>query len=143
VDTRFNDACQTEDAMEIRAFNHIGINIKDIDESLAFYKKVFMPTAIRKYEFKEYDIYFLFLNRGVKIELFDYKGRNKRTDVEESRVGYRHIAFETFQLEAWARHITGCGADIVLPLTEVPELRMKVFLIRDPNGIVLELCQPM
>ena len=40
-----------------------------------------------------------------EIELFNYGERKQRSSDDESRVGYRHIALETDDVEAWEHHL--------------------------------------
>lgn len=129
--------------MKVMHFNHIGINVKDFEKSLHFYRDILGFKVQMTAKMPDCTITYLLLDSGERIELFDYSGNNKSIDYDETRVGYRHIAIEVDDPEAWEEHLIKNGIPIVLPCTDVKELGVKVLLFQDPNGIVLEFCKPL
>lgn len=129
--------------MKITGFNHIGINIKYLDKSLWFYKDVLRTKVQKTVKMPDCTIIYLMLENGERIELFYYEEQNAQIERDDARVGYRHIAIEVDDVDAWAEHLKNNDVPIVLGPQDVPELGVRVLLFEDPNGTVLEFCKPI
>jgi len=129
--------------MKIKGIDHIAINTKDIDRSLAFYGGVMGFTVLDTVEMDGFAITYLKLPGRGRLELFDYYGENKKTPVEESQVGYRHIAMEVDDVDAFGEMLTEKDVPIVLAPTDLPRLGARVLLFADPDGVIWELCRPL
>jgi catechol 2,3-dioxygenase-like lactoylglutathione lyase family enzyme len=126
--------------MEIKGIDHIAVNTQDIEQSLTFYTGVLGFEVLESVEMDGFAITYLALPGGGRLELFDYYGRNVRVPVEESQVGYRHVALEVDDVDAFERVLREKGVPIVLPATDLPKLNARVLLCTDPDGVVWELC---
>ena len=129
--------------MKIQGIDHIAINCKDIDRSLAFYAGVLGFRVLETVEMDGFSITYLALPGRGRLELFDYYGQNKEVPVEESQVGYRHVAMEVDDVDAFAAMLTEKGVPIVLPPTDLYRLHARVLLFTDPDGIVWEFSRPL
>lgn len=129
--------------MKILGFNHIGINILDFDRSIAFYRDVLNVSVQKTVKMDDCTITYLIFENGERIELFDYYGGNVQQETEDSRVGYRHIAIQVDDVEAWEQHLRAHNVPIVLAATDIVDLGVQVLLFKDPNGVVLEFCKPI
>jgi len=129
--------------MEVQGFNHIGINVKDMDASLAFYTTLLGLEVQKTVRMEDCTITYLLLPNGNRIELFDYYGNNKCAAIEESQVGYRHIAIEVDSVDEYHELLNENGTPIVLQPTDLPQLGVRVLLFEDPGGTVLEFCQTL
>lgn len=127
--------------MKIEGFNHIGINIKDIGRSLAFYCDILRANVQFSAKMDDCTITYLQLESGSRIELFDYYGNNRVSPPEESQVGYRHIAIQVDDTDAWELWLKKNNVPIVLASTDIPALHVRVLLFKDPDGTVLEFCK--
>jgi len=127
--------------MFIKGFNHIGINTKDIERSLVFYRDMLGLELKETIQMDDCTIYYLLLPGGERIELFDYQGRNKSCCVEETQAGYRHIAIEVSSVDEYEALFKENGVPIVLSATNLPKLHVRVLLFEDPNGVVIEFCE--
>lgn len=129
--------------MKIKGIEHIAINTKDIDRSLAFYGGVLGFEVLETVEMDGFAITYLKLPGTGRLELFDYYGENNDVPAEESQVGYRHIAMEADDVDAFREMLSEKGVPIVLAPTDLPRLGARVLLFTDPDGVVWELCRPL
>jgi len=129
--------------MKANGFNHIGINIKRLDKSLWFYRDVLGAKEQNTVKMPDCTIVYLTLENGGRIELFYHGEKNERIARDDTRVGYRHIAIDVDDVDAWADHLRENGVSIVLEPVDIPELGVRVVLFEDPDGTVLEFCRPL
>ena len=126
---------------EITRINHLGLRVKDLDISRAFYEKlgfVFIvgpvgpePVAIMEHP------------SGVNINFILNADQDCSTnvlmDVAEKSTGYTHVALEVTNAESALKAIQELGIQI----TEQVEFEgAKFFFIRDPDKNVIEFHQP-
>ena len=53
----------------------------------------------------------------------------------------RHFALAVDDVEIFRARLVAAGAPVVMDVADMPHLGMKVFLVEDPNGAVVELTQ--
>ena len=127
---------------EITRINHVGLRIRDLGVSRAFYEQLGFefivgpvgpePVAIMEHP------------SGVNINLIinasdDAAPDNVLMDQPVKHAGYTHIALEVSSAEAVAKQIEALG----IKITEWVEFEgSQFFFIRDPDGNVLEFHQP-
>ncbi|MCL4386123.1 MAG: VOC family protein [Cyanobacteria bacterium] len=129
--------------MNILQFNHIGINVKNFQESFHFYKNILNLKFQKTVKMPDCTITYFLLDNGQRIELFDYYGNNQIIEREESSAGYRHIAIEVDDIEKWEKYLKEKNVPIILSSTYIQELGVKVLLFKDPNDVILEFCKPI
>lgn len=127
----------------ITAIEHIALNCRDYQTSLAFYCDILGFTCLETVSLDDFNITYLAAPNGIRLELFDYVGNNRDIKREESDVGLRHLAFQVDDVAAEERRLRAAGVEIILPTTELPALKVRVLLLLDPNGITLEFCEPL
>ena len=127
--------------MRIMSFNHIGINVKEIEASLSFYCELLGLEIQKSVKMDDCTITYLLLPNGNRIELFDYYGRNKDIDLQESQVGYRHIAIEVDSVDEWEAHLRRNNVPIIYGSIDIADLGVRVLLFEDPSGVVIEFCE--
>ena len=120
---------------------HIGINTGNFKESLKFYRDILGLKQQATIKWPQFSITYLGLPDGGRVELFDYGMRSGRAETDDSRVGYRHIAFETDNVEAWEQHLKKNGIKIIMPTTDMVDLGVKGLLFEDPDGTMIEICK--
>jgi len=128
---------------EITRINHVGLRVKDLKTSRAFYEQlgfVFIigpvgpePVAIMEHP------------SGININ-FILNGSpnsttNKLMDESEKFTGYTHVALEVSDIDAVQKNLH----ELMIPITEgpitTPDGAMFLF-IRDPDSNVIEFHQP-
>ena len=128
---------------EITRINHVGLRIRDLERSRAFYEVLGFefivgpigpePVAVMEHP-SGVNINFI-LNAGD-----DASADNILMDVSAKHTGYTHIALEISDRESVKQQLTKAGVSI----TETVELLdgAVFFFIRDPDGNVIEFHQP-
>ena len=129
--------------MKLNRMEHIGINAGNFKESLKFYRDILGLKQQATIEWAEFSITFLELPDGGRVELFNYGIRSERAETDDSRVGYRHIAFEADNVEAWEQHLKKNGIKIIMPTKNMVDLGVKGLLFEDPDGTLIEICKTL
>lgn len=126
---------------EITRINHLGLRVKDLDTSRAFYEKlgfVFFkgpvgpePVAIMEHPSGVNINFILNADPGCS--------SNVLMDVDVKHTGYTHVALEVTSAESALRSVKALGIEIT---GEVEFEGAKFFFIRDPDRNVIEFHQP-
>ena len=126
---------------EITRINHVGLRVKDLTTSRAFYDKlgfIFIagpigpePVAIMEHP-SGVNINFI-LNADAACT------ENMLMDIPDKHTGYTHVALEVTSAESALKSIKALG----ITITEEVEFEgAKFFFIRDPDRNVIEFHQP-
>jgi len=127
---------------EITGINHVGLRVRDLEVSRAFYEKFgfeFLggpmgpePVAIVEHP-SGVNINFI-LNAST-----DASPDNLLMDVPQKHTGFTHIALEITDADEVKRQLDELG----ITITESVEFEgANFFFIRDPDGNVIELHKP-
>jgi len=126
---------------EITRINHLGLRVKDLNTSRAFYEKlgfIFIagpvgpePVAVMEHP-SGININFI-LNADAECT------KNILMDSAKKYTGYTHVALEVNNAESALNAVKQLGITIT---GEVEFEGAKFFFIRDPDGNVIELHQP-
>jgi lactoylglutathione lyase len=128
---------------QITRINHVGLRIRDLVISRAFYEKLGFdfivgpigpePVAVMEHP------------SGININFIlnaspDASAQNILSDVPEKHTGFTHIALEIDDRVAVQEHLSVHQ----IPITETVELPdgTVFFFVRDPDGNVIELHLP-
>jgi len=129
--------------LKISNIDHVSINVTDINKSLDFYSRVLGLKQLQTVDCGDFDITYFSLPSGSRLELFDYRGKNRNTPREDSEVGLRHIAFQVEDVAAHEKLLRAEGVGITLSTCDLPNLGARVLLFLDPNGVTLEFCEKL
>lgn len=129
--------------MKIANIDHIAINCIDLEKSRDFYGRVLGLKQMQTVDCGNFDIIYFALPDGSRIELFDYRGKNKVIAREDNDSGLRHVAFQVEDVEAHEKLLKDEGVEITLSTCDLPDLGVRVLLFLDPNGVTLELCEKL
>ena len=127
--------------MDIRAIDHIAINVSEIDKSKDFYGRILGFQPLNSVDCGEFVIHYYQLPDGSRLELFDYKGNVTGKPRGDSDTGLRHLAFQVEDVAAHEKRLREAGVVITLPTCDLPNLGARVMLFLDPNGVTLEFCE--
>ncbi len=121
----------------IYELNHVGIVIRDLEKSLAFYKDVLGATvAVRNViPSNQTDVVYLQISGGM-IELL-----HRRAPAANEVFGITHIAFMTDDLDADYGALVDSGCESVVKPKVAGTGVGRVGFLRDPNGARVELLQ--
>ena len=130
--------------MRIKGVDHVSINVRDMDASMAFYGGILGMRRLQTVPMDDgFAITYFEIPGGGRLELFDYGGKNHDAPRKESDAGLRHLAFATDDVAGAEKALREKGVQIVLPTTDIAPLGARVLLFLDPNGVTLEFCQEM
>jgi lactoylglutathione lyase len=126
--------------IEIRAVDHIGIRVADLDRAVAFYEVLGFELLHKD----PHDAVAILKNKeGVEINLVynannDHGGKNVLMDVPDKYAGFTHIAFNVEPVETVISALGENGIKITQgPVTFGLDGHVSVF-VRDPDLNVIE-----
>ena len=133
----------TEKALEMKLnrVHHIAINTLNIEESVQFYQELFGFAEVSRANMGACTLVYLKVAENTFLELFDLRGSCEKGSVPENLQGLQHIAFDVTDIEAWNRLLKEKNANFAMELCTMEQISKKGLLIRDPNGVIIELCE--
>lgn len=127
--------------MNIIGVDHITINMVRVKETQDFYEKIFGLEKLEEVDLGDHVLH-LYQLPGLKLELIEYKEEQKRIEAGNTDIGiYRHFAVTTDNLEACRISCEEAGYGINLLPSYISEIGKTVMLIKDPNGVEIEVIQ--
>lgn len=130
----------------MRKIEHIGIAVKNLEESNTLFEKLFGAPAYKEEEVESEGVKTsFFMNGPNKIELLEATNAESPIAkfIEKKGEGIHHIAFDVENILAEVERLKGEGFVI---LNETPKKgadnKLVVFLHpKTTNGVLIELCQ--
>jgi catechol 2,3-dioxygenase-like lactoylglutathione lyase family enzyme len=127
--------------MKLLSLDHVTINLLAPEKSFAFYEQVLELRKLKEVDMGDHVLH-LYGLPGAQLELIAYKNPQKTVQAGNTDVGvYRHFALVTDDLEEIRARCLAAGYGINLQPTYIDLLRATVMLIRDPNGVEIEMIQ--
>jgi len=124
---------------------HVGISVKNIDESIRWYKDVLLFELVSRMYVPPLEATIAFIKNGdFEIELFEYKEpeelpeERKHPDEDLKTVGTKHMAFCTSNYAELIESFKKKNVDIVFDI--VMEGNPTCY-IRDNSGILIEFIE--
>lgn len=132
--------------MNLSHIEHVGIAVKNLDSSIAFYEKVFGIRCYNVEEIPEQKVRTAFFKIGeIKIELLE------STDPESTiskfiagrGEGIHHIAFAVKDIEQQLKHAEDCGVRLIdsVPRKGAEGLDIAFLHPKSTYGVLIELCE--
>lgn len=122
----------------IKGMEHVGIMVKDMDQSITFYSEAFgFQTRTRAQLNPEVELAFLYLPHHPEVEVELICGRPMEN--EEGKVN--HLAFRVERIEEEMHRLQTLGAELtdIEPRTILGNI--KIAFLKGPNGEKLELVE--
>jgi lactoylglutathione lyase len=126
----------------VRAIDHVGIRVLDPERAIGFYQKFGFALVWRG---GPEPVAILRNQTGVELNLIlngvPHEARNVLMDLPTKWPGYTHVALQVDSIEDAANELRALG----ITITEGP-LRLgdgMALFVRDPDGNVIELRQPL
>ena len=140
----------------IKRINHIGMSVKSLDRSIAFYRDLLgMEIVIEPVSFSG-PIYEAVLGlrgaagkvavvrkAGMEIELFEFSTPSPQSPVEDRQVcehGISHFSFEVADIDREYERLRAAGVVFHCPPQNFQDAALATYA-RDPDGNVFELVE--
>lgn len=129
--------------MKIKNIEHIAINAINFDKTKDFYENILGFRCLETIDCGDFDITYFAINNETRLEIFDYRGKSANKSREESDVGLRHLAFQVDDVASCEKELRNSGVEIILSTSDLDNLKARVLLFLDPNGVVIEFCEKL
>jgi glyoxylase I family protein len=124
--------------------HHIGIEVRDIERSEAFYVELLGFTKVSEVCFEETGRKIVFLDLGgVSAELLSAPGNTAYLEAPASQLGYKHLALLTADVDGDVARVREAGFKVRMEPTDVPGVSARIAFVEDPDGIPVELWQDL
>lgn len=131
--------------MALVGFEHIGMTVSNIDRCLAFYVDLLGLNLVVRRHGPNADNEVCFLQAGnCMLEIIaPAVGADGALDVADGRAGLRHLTFAFDDLDDVFAKVQAAGVAIIEPPRPAynQDIVDRVAFCRDPDGIIVELCQ--
>jgi len=132
--------------MEISHIEHIGIAVKNLEESISLYENVFGLKCYNIEEVKDQKVRTAFFKLGqTKIELLESTEPNGPIGkfIEKKGEGIHHIAFATNDLQKSLNDLKENGIKLIdeNPRVGTEGLNIAFLHPKSINGVLIELCE--
>ncbi len=128
--------------MKIEGVDHFTINVLDANESLHFYGEVLGLSRLPSVRMPDHDLYYFQLGEHTRLELIEYDKKSERIELSSEAQGmYRHIAFRVSNILEWEEFLQSKGVRVTSKPVWIPALQSTNMLIRDSNGVEIELIE--
>lgn len=128
------------------SFHHVALTVSDIEQSVAFYRRLGMAEVAR-YEEEDDSMKIVQLKFGGAIlELFWFKDREQLPDhahelgTDLRVIGTKHFGLKVDDLGQAVAHLNELGVDIVSS-PKTGRTGVQYCFFRDPDGILVEVSQ--
>lgn len=128
--------------MNIACVDHFSINVLDAPESLRFYGAVLGLPRLPSVRMADHELHYFQIGNFIRLELIDYDhktGPQPNTGAAQGR--YQHLALRVTGLRQWEMHLRAAGVRVTAAPAWVPALQTLCMLIRDCNGVEIELIE--
>ncbi len=135
---------------------HIGLTVKNLERSVAFYRDVIglkegKTLTLKSKTYQAYMnnpeayIRYMYLTSGTfTLQLIEYvEGGGDALRAEHNRVGCPHLAFRVPDADAKYQEIQKRGDGKVI--SDIVQLspQSRIFYAKDPDGVLIEFCQDL
>ena len=137
--------------MNFEQIHHFGLVIKNMDDSLAWYKEKLGFELEKRWRFPEApDLEFAHIRSGnVRFELFENKGSSASPD-EGADVfsalttrGAKHVGLLVDDIEALKNELEEKGVELISDIMTVEPVKVRNLFIKDNSGNQIEFDQPL
>ncbi|MBI5324605.1 MAG: methylmalonyl-CoA epimerase [Ignavibacteriae bacterium] len=130
----------------LKSINHIGIAVKNLDESIETFRKIFAFENIHREIVVEQKVEIASFKVGeILIELTSPINENSPISkfLEKKGEGIHHIAFETDDVNKELERLSDEGVQLINKSATDGAHNMKIAFLhpKSTNGVLIEICQ--
>lgn len=130
----------------IRSINHIGIAVKDLEESIELYRKIFQVEDIHRETVEDQKVEVAsFLIGDVRLELTQATAEDSPIAkfISKRGEGIHHIAFESDSVNDDLERISAEGVKLIDEKAKLGAHNMLIAFLhpKSTGGVLTELCQ--
>jgi len=132
--------------MELTHIEHIGIAVRNLNESIKFYETVLGLKCYSIEEIKDQKVRTAFFKIGeTKIELLESTGQDGPIAkfIEKKGEGIHHIAYAVNNLNGTLKELESTGIQLIdkVPHKGAEDLNIAFIHPKSANGVLIELCE--
>jgi len=132
--------------MELTHIEHIGIAVRNLNESIKFYETVLGLKCYSIEEIKDQKVRTAFFKIGeTKIELLESTGQDGPIAkfIEKKGEGIHHIAYAVNNLNGTLKELESNGIQLIdkVPHKGAEDLNIAFIHPKSANGVLIELCE--
>jgi len=125
--------------MKVISLDHITINCLDINITRRFYEDFLNLKPLNKVDMGDHVLHYYELP-GTRLELIEYIEEQKIYQTGNTDLGiYRHMAVVVDDLDEAFAKCKAMNISINLEPQYIAQIDKKIMLIKDPNGVEIEL----
>jgi catechol 2,3-dioxygenase-like lactoylglutathione lyase family enzyme len=122
----------------------MGIEVRDMERSEAFYVGVLGFTKVREVSLGEGGRKIAFLDLGgVCVELLSAPGNTAYLEAPGEQCGYKHLALLTADVTGDVARAREGGFCVRMAPTDIPAVKARIAFVEDPDGIPVELWEDL
>lgn len=128
--------------MGITGLDHFTINVNSMKESIYFYENILKLKKLDSVDMGDHTLQYFTLDNGMMLELIAYHYETKKEEYSVDTKGiYRHLALKVKGIQEFYHHLLINDVDITMPLGFCEKLNFYNILLKDPNGVEIELLE--
>ena len=124
--------------------HHIGIEVRDIKRSEAFYVGLLGFSKVAEFCLGDGGRRLVFLDLGgVSAELLSAPGNTAYLEAPANQLGYKHLALLTADVDGDVARVREAGYCVRMEPTDIATVSARIAFVEDPDGIPVELWQDL
>jgi catechol 2,3-dioxygenase-like lactoylglutathione lyase family enzyme len=128
--------------MGVSGIDHFSINVISMEESVYFYEKVLGLEKLHSVDMGDHTLQYFNLGGEVMLELIKYHYDSGNAALFPDTKGiYRHIALKVENINAFFENLKKLDVKITRQLDFCEKLNFHNILLKDPNGVEIELLE--
>lgn len=131
-----------DDKMAITGADHFTINVISMKESIDFYENILGLTKLNTVDMGDHTLQYFKLDGNTMLELIQYHYDTDAVNLPVDTKGiYRHLALKVKGINEFYNQLIKTNANITNPLAFCEKLNFYNILLKDPNGVEIELLE--
>lgn len=123
--------------------DHVALVVTSVESSSSFYTTLLGLEELERVTLSDHTIQYLGTGTAAKVELIEYTDSASKMvgEADQRAIAMRHLAWNVTDVASLEEWTTQQGGVVIARPVFVPELGFTSMLIRDPDGIEVELIQ--